>query len=196
MPENALIPYSPVDDARLCLYVNALTTIATYLGINEGTKSDPRLGKYGLLGLSNPLTVRLTFPTRLQLVQYERLIVKETLASLTTQGKLATEETLYEKYGFLDDEVALVLRLAHQRASFLTKTDAEEDKSMMVLMLQDYIKRCREIGAQRNELAALKALAVVQSITKIEPESINTEFEALIEKLADEPRPPLKLPMD
>lgn len=187
-------PGNPEHDPRLHLYVNAFSTIATYLGIREGSKTEPRLGRYGLLGLENPLTVRLTFPTRLQLVQYERILVQETLNHITQVGRLECERILYEKHGLVDDEIALLFRFAVQRARALTKTDADEDKSIVVLMLQDIIRRAREVGSIKNELAAIKQLSIVQSLAKIDPEDINADFEAIVKRFEDDDRPPLQLP--
>jgi hypothetical protein len=183
MPEEPVPGYKPgipEHDPRLHLYTNAVTTIAGYLGIPEGTRTDPRLGRFGLLGMTNPLTIRLVFPTRLQLVQYERLLAQETLELLTSVGRLRAEQTLFDKYGFFDDEILLLFKIAGQRARQAVKADAEEDKALMVLRLENL---ARETMNDRTKLQALKALAIVQGLSRIEPDDIHADLEAVYKKL-------------
>lgn len=186
-------PGIPDHDPRLHLYVNLLQTIATYLGIEHGTKLEPRLGKYGLLGLTNPVTIRLVFPTRLQLVQYERYLVQETLNYMVRVGRLGAERQLLERHGLADDEVMLLFNLASERATGVARSDVAQDKALMVLRLESLLERAREMHSFKAELAALKVLSIVQGLSRVEPEDINTEFQAVVEMFEDAPRP-LELP--
>jgi hypothetical protein len=68
--------------------------------------------------------------------------------------------------------VRLAARLARERTGF----DVEEQRSLMIIRLEEFARRSRRADNLRNELNAYKLLALVQGLGKVEPEDEQAAF--------------------
>ena len=168
--------YTPHQDTMLATYIIIIQALADHLGMWSGSRADPELGRMGLRGLLDPMLVRDLFPTRLQLLTWEAMIVDETLNKLLGSGVPITRQWLSYKYGLTEDEITGVVKMARRAASVRTASEIEDEKSIMVLRLEDYIRRCRETTDMRGEMLAMKQLAIVHGFAQVEANDEMTDF--------------------
>lgn len=169
-------PSSPLQDPSLHTYVRLLKVVSSWLYLDLGSKDDPDSGRYGLAGMLHAETVRAAFPSRVQIMTWETLLVDETLELIVQQGVPKATNILKDKYGLASLEVQQLIKMARAKASHMASGDSEEDRGLMILRLEDAARRARESLDIRAELAALKNLAVVQGLSRVEPQDAMSDF--------------------
>lgn len=182
---EAYDPSDPEDDPELHRWARHFSEIARTLNIGEGSTDAPRMGQRGLRGLSDPQWCRLLFPTRTEILAFEEYLVNRTLEVLVegedplgqgissasggspigTRGAMVF---LTRKYGLLPREAQGIISMARDRGKERADGDLEQNRAMMVLRLESFIARIRQINFAdtRSELMALKQLAIVQGLAK------------------------------
>lgn len=179
-------PSEQEDDPLLHRWLEFFAVTVRSLGIEDGSQDDPDLGKKGLHGMLDPVYCRIAFPSRAEVVAFEEFIVGRTLEVLVEGedpmgsrvdrsmiGTSGAMEFLSRKYGLLPREARTVIDLARDRAKSVADGDLAQNRAMMVLRLEAFISRLRQINPMdgRNELAALKQLAIVQGLAKAEQDN-------------------------
>lgn len=173
-------PYNSAHDPLLHVYIKLLKNTAMHLYADQGSEVDPNCGRYGLHGLYDPALVRLSMPSRVQIMAWEALIVEDTLQQLVKNGQPQTKHYLYKTYGLRPHEIQQLIRIAKVRARQAVEGDVEEDRGLMVLRLEDAARRAREVSDLRAEMAALKNLAIVLGLARVDPQSAITDFVAVV----------------
>lgn len=171
--------YNPADfehDPLLHAYTRGLYYVSKHLYFELNSKKNPGMYDEALSSLLNPAYVRLVFPSRIQIISVEALLVEETMDLMVSFGITHAKKTLHEKYGFLTHELDQLSDMAKIRAAECVNTDVEQTRSLIILRLEDIAKRCREALDIRAELAAVKQLAVVTGVTQVKPESLEQSF--------------------
>lgn len=181
VPESMHGSYDPDKDRRLLLYINILDAISRSLSIRVGSGRDRSLGELGMRGLNNPTLIRYLFPTPLQLISYEVMVIDRTLDYMVKNpGDPKAMSWLYHKHGFTAGEARVIVRLAKSRARVVLETDLEDERAMMQLRLQDIARRAQQGLDLRAELAALKQLSIVQGLSKNDNNDIMAEFSDVV----------------
>jgi len=188
-PQGEILPtYEPRRDMPLLKWMMAFDRVQLYLGTMRGTAENPDEGRYGLWGLQDPDTVRLCFPSPLQILTWEGMLVRETWHTLVRGGQLTTERELRDRYGLTDVEVSRVVRLAQNHGMMNFQSDAEVNRAVLAARLEEFIQRVREAPSdQRAELGALKLLAQIMGVTRIEADDFMKEVSAMIGRVSKEP---------
>lgn len=182
---KVLDEYDPEKDANLILYCKLLELVSKNLYLLCGSDWDKNQGRYGLMGLLDCRTVRLSMPSCIQMFAWEAILVEETLEIMVKEGISHTAKILYQKYGFSHRETDSFMRMAKNLARRRTESDAEEDRGVMVLRLEDLIRRSKEGFDLRVEAAALKQLALVQQLNG-EDNNTMGDFIKVISKVHNE----------
>lgn len=175
--------YTPEDDKLLMAYMDVFSKTSDRLCIDQGSRDEPYLGQYAMSGLSNLDLVRIAFPTKLQIVTWEVLLIEETLDLLVDKSDRATRKNLYYKYGLMEHEIDQLIKLAQQRAMEQHCGDQDTNRAIVILKIQDYIRRCRESLNVKAEMNGLKQLSLVMGLTNEQQDSLVGDFVALMTKV-------------
>lgn len=172
--------YAPENDTRLMAWIKAATRISEHYAMRftyapEGGTEELESGRIGLAGLLDPKVCRIAFPTRTQIMYFEEMLLEETIKELTN-GVNEAGAWLKNHYGLREREVRGVLAMAMSELRSRGDHDVEEKRSLLEHRLAGFIQRSKEALDLNNEIKALKTLAVVQGLTRTEPEDANREF--------------------
>jgi len=181
--------YDPREDEALHLYIELLEHLASSLYIASGSVEDRTLGRLGLLGLLDARHIRETFPSEVQLLAWEEVLIEETLTRIIEHGTPKAREGMWKKHGLQPHELDSLVRIAKARASIRYASDVEEERQLMVLRLEDFVRRSKESFDLRNELAALKQMAVVMGLSRVEADDTMHDFIEVVRKVSDERQP-------
>lgn len=168
--------YDPQTDTNLTLFMRALNVTAEYLGIYDGTIKDPECGRQGMMGLLNGFTVRVSFPTKMQLISWEYIMITSTISFITKHGTKTAYEKLQKEFGLNHLETNGMLRMARAFAKQLTDADKIEDRALMLLRSEEYIKRSRKALDLRAEMNGMKQMSAILGLTRMEEDAQMTDF--------------------
>lgn len=177
--------YDPHRDKLLQTWISLVEAIARYLQIERGTEENTEMGRLGLLGLVDPETARIAWPNRLQLLFWEEMLINDTLEMLTEKSITSVRKKLQKRHGFTSYEAMSVIKMAFELGRERTEMDVEEQRAIMVLRLEGYLERARSNMDLRAELAGFKQMAIIQGLSKADPEDTLAIFNSLV-KQADE----------
>jgi len=147
----------------------------------------------GLEGLLDPVSMPAYYPSAQELIDFEEEITSEALKKFIEEGEQGALGHLRVRYGLSAAEGTLLVRLAKLKARERLQSDPEEDKAVMILRLEDFIRRQKGSGKlgltdPRLEMHALKQLAIVMGFGRMDPEDFGTEFLKIARKVhAEEP---------
>lgn len=174
------------DDIRALAYTEVLKVVADSLRVYAGSTLDRHQGRKGLEGMMEPETIRGAFPNRIEIMLWEEMLIQETMTLLIRYGTNHTWSKLTKVYGLLEHEVDGLVKMARALARRRTEGDLEEDRSLMLMRLDEYIRRCRRSFDMRLELMALKQIAIVSGLVKIAPEDAASDFVDIVRKVSEE----------
>lgn len=173
-------------DKQLYLYVNVFKAIYQALGIGAGSYQYPYYGKYGFVGLDSPLTIRFAFPTRGELLAFESILVQDTINLIMEFGPFKTYDKLKAEYGLTHRECEWIVNIARAQAKTYVSNDVEEDKALMILRLEDVIRRARAELNLKAETSAIKVLADIQQLKQTEREDFKTQAATIIREFNEQ----------
>ena len=185
---------NPSHDPALHAYIKIIKALSEALYIDLGSLEDPDSGRYGLAGLFEPSTIRQAFPSRVQMMTWESLLVDETLDNIVRDGMPKANRLLQDRYGYQSIEAQQFLKMAKAKAAYLASGDSEEDRGVMILRLEDAARRARESLDIRAELAALKNLAIVQGLSRVDPQDAMSDFVSIVKNMSGRPSEMPRLP--
>lgn len=185
---GAVLPnYDPKLDEPLVRWMQAFDRVSTYLGIPRGSSENPDCGRWGLYGMLDPDTVRLCFPSPVQILTWEEMLVRESWNHMVHGGRVGVTKALREVYGFHDVEINRIISLARAYGQVVQATDLEADRALICARLEDLAIRCRMgVPDVRAELAALKQLAVVKGMTRSEADDFAKEVTDIVGRIGQE----------
>ena len=160
--------YSPENDPLLRIFIEIIQEITHRLRIRQGSIDDRQQGLYGVLGLDDPWLIRTAFPSRDDLMIWERIVVEETLIVLIRDGAVKTREHLFKKYGLMPHETSSMIKLAKTWLRMMDDCDIEDEKHLMIARLDDLASRAKEVCDIRSELRALQSQQQVIGLTRTE----------------------------
>ncbi len=160
--------YNPETDVSLSYYTKMIEAIIKELHIFRSGSKNPNEGRLGLIGLLDPTTIRLAFPSRIEICTWEGMLVEEACQWLVEHSQQRVRQQLHDHYGLMPHECLSVIKMAKIHARKQLEGDTEEDKAIMVMRLEDFAKRARGSLDIRAELAALKQLSIIQGLARID----------------------------
>ncbi len=172
--------YDCYNDPNLQLYIRAVSTTAEYLGIWHGSKENEESGRRGMMGLASAQTVRIAFPTRMQLVAWEYILITKTLNRLISTGAQPTYNYLISQYGFNHSEVNGVLRMTKRFAKELVNADRAEDRALMLLRCENMMTRARHALDLKAEQNAMKQMSMILGLTRTEEDETLSDFVQIV----------------
>ncbi|MCP4897902.1 MAG: hypothetical protein GY906_13095 [bacterium] len=194
-PDGAVDPtYDPNSDVLLAKYMRTTHFLSLYLQIERGSVTDPSQGRYGLYGIGDPTLIRLAFPSRLQILAWEEIVVEETFKCMTEVGQSGAEEFLQDTYGLRPFEVNSIIKLAKSRARSKLENDLEEDRAVMVFRLEELARRAKDGLDLRVELGALKQMALVMGLGRTDPEDSLRDFIDVVARVSDGEKRKVEIP--
>ena len=188
--EGGYDPYR--DDPNLLIWMEAARFIAEQLRIDEGTPHEPRAGVRARSLLASPLTVRQMWPSPADLIEFEESLVDATSHMMARRSNEGVQRTLSELWGLQSWESARLMGLVNQRLARRSREDAEVSKGRIIARLEKVAEAAGDALDVRTELMAIKTLAVVQGVARMEPEDDASSFRNIIKASA----PPSKAPQD
>lgn len=182
------VHYNPRTDDRLHQYMDTIHFICLYLHIERGSRTDPAQGRYGLYGLEDPSLIRLSFPSRLQILAWEDMVVEEAFRCMAEQGQAAAEDFLADTYGLRTFETLSLIKLAKGKARKRLENDLDEDRAVMIYRLDEVARRAKDGMDLRTELGALKQMALVMGLGRSDPEDSLRDMIDVVARVAGESR--------
>jgi hypothetical protein len=184
--------YDPHEDLALVFYVKVVNQIAHDLQLDQGSLDDPDQGRYGMKGLTDVETIRQAFPSRLQIVAYEELLIEETLQTMTKFGQSRARKILRNRHGLSRREIEGLCKVAKAYIRRQLDADIEEDRAFMVTRLEEFVLRARESLDLRAELAGMKQLTIVLGLARSEMSDAMSDFLNVVKDVS-ETRGPLQV---
>ena len=173
-------------------YGQVMNSLALHLNIAQGSKDDPEYGRIALSHMDPTASAETNdFPWRgwpdpAVLYVYEGLLVDDILDTIIQHGQTIARKLMIERHGFRPHEIRGLMRLAKLEARDRMEADIEEDRAVLSMRLESLIERARQSLDLRVELGALKQLAIVQGVTRSEPEDVTSAFVNVIKKVSNE----------
>ena len=180
LSESGLSLLPPAHELSLPSWCEAADIVLADLGAT----SDPR-SRAACEVLRDPARARLAPVSASGVMALEDLVCDEVGRLLVRSGELAAVAHLRTRYGLARREAMSTVRLARAQAVAVAgRSSVEEDRSVMVAQLKDYLARSRATLNMADELRALKELAKVQGLTRSDPEDRAMEFLGVVERVA------------
>ena len=178
--------YDPLKDRLLVLYCRLIDNIATDLMIRVGTRIDREAGRMGMAGLTDPRLVRLAFPSRYEIINFENQLIRQTAARVIDHSQFEVLDWLGAQHGLNSDESQAMLKMARTVIRKTHEADIEDDRGLMIARLEDVARRAREAMDIRAEIAALKQMSIVLRLGDGEKDPTMAMFTQIIQTVDKE----------
>jgi len=123
------------------------------------------------------------WPSREALVLIEEGIVSRAFDTIIKDGQVRALEFLKTTYGFNNKEACGLLQIAARRAQSVINMDADTARSLMLARLDELRNRAAKGGRMDAEMAALKAMAVILGLGKVDPEDATFAFNEVAKRI-------------
>lgn len=181
-----LLPPAPGSEWESTLpdYFKAFDLLYSRLGLHKLQD-----GRDGYVGLTDIEAYHRYWPSLEEILGWENSFLHAILAAVSQEGSLLARNTLRTKMGLRRWEEDIYFTVATQGAVELMSRTVEEDRAVMLLRLEDFIRRAKgEEGDMRAELAAMKLISDIQNLRSSKPAdqaSEMTDIVADVEKRAE-----------
>lgn len=180
--EGEGLPLLPprTDSAALERWCSAAAIVAADLGVERS-----REGLLGLQGLLDPHQCARCDVRSGEVLAFEEMVLIEALDILLDHGERATIKHYREQFGFSHKEATALVRVVKTQALERSAASIEEKRALMEMRLENYLARCKETMDMDGELKASKQLAMIQGLTRTEPENMAAEFWQVVKRVAE-----------
>lgn len=198
-PSGAVRPdYEPGRDAGLLDWMQAFHQVVETLGVQDGSEAWPDAGRWGLRGFDDPKLVRWLFPSTLEIVTWEEVLVRETWDAIVgcapsvknpfeSKGGLRGGNDLLQRvHGLCARERHRVVAMARRYGAGIYTTDLELDRALAIARLERFVAMVETLDP-RAALAAMKHADNVRGLTRSDAEDFTKEVGALIRDMARRP---------
>lgn len=158
--------------------------------LQRGSKDFPRLGHYGLHGLTHPDTIMEFWPARAEVLAFEDKVIDQIQGLVMKWSRRKIQSHLRDMFDLTLKEIGGLIALATEEAKIEASQDIETTRAMMVGRTEDYIDRMRENGDSNNEMKGLKVLCAIHGLHKTDPENTAEMLIGVIAKVASDNAPP------
>ena len=167
------------DATALERWCSAASIVAADLGVERS-----REGLLGLQGLLDPHQCARCDVRSGEVLAFEEMVLIEALDLLLDHGERATIKHYREKFSFSHKEATALVRVVKTQALERSAASIEEKRALMEMRLENYLARCKETMDMDGELKASKQLAMIQGLTRTEPENMAAEFWQVVKQVA------------
>lgn len=167
------------DPAALSRWCSAAGILALDLGI-ETTES----GRLGLQGLLFPRDAAYCDVTAGQVLALEELLIDQCQHLMRQAGEARAVQHFRDHYGLTRKESVNLIRLARADLLKTYGSTQEEERALMVMELKEQIARAKEALDLDAEMKARKLLAMVQGLTRSQPEDQAREFYESVRRIS------------
>lgn len=178
--------YEVKEDRPLILYCEAMTILAEQLDIPRGSAMEPWAGEFGLAGLLNPHTARLSWPTRDELVMYEEDLMLRVFDKASLVSVRATEMWLQRFFGLSRMEAIDITKTSIAVGAMLYNEGTEEMRSLEIKRLDGLEDACDLASDYRAKVAVKRLRLQALGLTRNEEsEGMKDMREAAIEGIGE-----------
>jgi hypothetical protein len=178
----SLTPSTNTAAQHACL----VTRLADSMWLQRGSKQFPRLGYYGLHGLTHPNTLVEFWPTRAEVLAFEDKLVDQIQGLVLKWSRRKIQSHLRDMFDLTIKEIGGLIALATQEAKDEAYQDIETTRAVMVGKVEDYIDRMRECADSSNEMKGIKVLCAIHGLHKTDPENTAEMLIGVIAKVASD----------
>lgn len=139
-----------------------------------------------LAHLLDPRTCARSDVTKVQVLDFEDLLLSQCLRLLLDKGERRTVEYFRERYDFSRKETEGLLRLTKARALSGSMATVEEKRALQEARLEDFLGRAREAMNMDDEMKALKELGKIQGLTRTDPDNRAFEILAVVRRVSND----------
>lgn len=168
------------DPAALERWCSAASILALDLGIE--TTEDGRLG---LEGLILPRNCAFCDVTADHVLALEELLIDECQSVMRQAGEVRATQHFRDRYGLTRRESVNLVRLTRADVLRTFSSNQEEERALMVMELKEQIGRAKEALDLDAEMKARKLLAMIQGLTRSQPEDQAREFFDAVRRVAE-----------
>jgi hypothetical protein len=167
-------------------HANTIARLAEAMWLTRGSTSFPRLGHYGLHGLTSPETVLEFWPERHELLAFEDKLIDQIQGLVLKWSRRKIQAHLRDLFDLTVKEIGGLISLATQEAKAEAYDDLETTRHIMAGRTEDYIDRMRDCADSSNEMKGLKLLCAIQGLHKADPENTAEMLIGVIAKVASD----------
>jgi len=169
----------PEEPERLGRWVAFMAVTSHQLGI---TPYHPHHG--AVSAFLDLRTARGTGVSGGDVLAFEELAVDEAHELLVEAGERALLRHFRGKYHLSRQEVVDLVMMGRARARELHSSDIEENRALLEAQLKDYLGRAKESMNMADELRAMRELARVQGLTRVDPDDLPGDFLAVVARVS------------
>lgn len=173
-------------DPVLHAWMDVISCIVQHLYIDSGSVDRPDLGHEGLQGVLDYSLVRIAFPSPLEIMSWEVMLVEEVLQVMVSKGIPHTREWIKRRYGMQPHETLAMTKSASVIAKQLALRDVEEDKAIAILRVEDALRRAKNALDLRAEARLMQILAIIQGLNRSSGEDRLEEFVQIVRSTAQQ----------
>lgn len=167
-------------------HAHTIAKLAEVMWLTRGSTTFPRLGYYGLHGLTSPETVLEFWPERREILAFEDKIIDQIQGLVLKWSRRKIQSHLRDLFDLTVKEIGGLISLATQEAKTQAGDDIETIRHVMAGRTEDYIDRMRECADSSNEMKGLKLLCAIQGLHKADPENTAEMLIGVIAKVASD----------
>lgn len=186
-------PTDPAHDPLLHAWLRAVDICVKAGNILAGSQANPMLGRHGLMGLTDPWLTRVAWPSPGQIMAFESSVVEEVLGLIVDHNPTAAARRIRHSFGVSPEEARAVIAQAVYLAGRSTVGGIEESRAIMIMRLEKFIETAKQELNLREQMQALKQLAIVQGLSKESPDEFSDSFRKLVQSTAQERKQPPRL---
>lgn len=175
------LPMLPVgDDGTVKRWIHAAGIVVKDLGIANSAAID---GVTDLLTLKG---ARMNDVTIDMLMAFEELLIETAQSAIFQAGERPALKHLRDSLGLSRGEALNLVSLARAVLVDDMPTSVEVDRAFMVAQLREQIAQAKACMNMDMEFKAMKLLAMVQGLTRSEPENAAKDFASVVKRVSTE----------
>ena len=176
------VNYDPRHDEALSIWLDAYDHLATMLRLSDGSEEEPEAGIFGTVGLFNPCSARLLWPTRDELLIYEQELLLDIFDRLCEDSVQRVEKGICRYMGYGRNEAVMLAKTALRYGTGIYESDIDIAKVRELKSLEIIGDTARKGDDPRAHLAARKQLQLVAGLTKHSDGDSTEQFRDLATK--------------
>ena len=163
-----------------------VSRLAEAMSLQRGSKDYPRLGYYGLHGLTHEHTILEFWPAQHELLAFEDKVIDQIQGLALKWSRRRLQTHLRDMFDLSLKETGGLIALATDEARIEASQDIETTRAIMVGKVEDYIDRMRENGDSANEMKGIKVLCAIHGLQKNDSENTEAALIGVIAKVASD----------
>ena len=176
------LPLLPAgDDEEVQRWCHAASIVVKDLKV-----TDTPAGLAGVEHILQPRLARYNDVSIDMVLAFEDLVIEEAQSAIFQAGERPAMKHLRERLGLTRNEALGLVALARASLTDDIPTSVEIDRAFMVAQLREQIAAAKASLDLDQEFKALKLLAMVQGLTRSEPENAAKDFLSVVKRVSAE----------